>query len=76
MIKIFATMVISTRVSDQLYLHLQYLAKRKGVNISDYVKNALVKYSGFKDSNIPPAVLKPTEFDHNASGTTPSRKRG
>ena len=51
MIKIKSSMVVCTRVSDRLYIHLTRLAAHKGVNISDYINNALVKYSGFKEDD-------------------------
>lgn len=48
-LKIHETEVISVRISGDLYQLIVERAKKRKMLLNDYVKNALMKYTEFKD---------------------------
>ncbi len=50
-LKIHNSEVISIRISGKLYYHLLKRADARKLTISEYCKNALIKYTEYKDNN-------------------------
>ena len=50
-LKIHETEVISVRIPGDLYQLIVERAKKRKLNLNDYVKNALMKYTEFRESN-------------------------